>query len=383
MGNLKLPKSEFQRGEYALIVLVVGLLGGWLVIAAFAFATTDRLGVLGVASMVAAASTLAGMFLGFLFGVPRTLQQGDGVEDSGATKDKSNGSPYRPNTNLEQISDWLTKILLGAGLTQIGSIRLWIRNLGVSLEPGFGGQSNAYAFAIATVIYYMFDGFLIGYLWTRLYLAGAMHEADVETLTRRIDEIKQQRELDAKALALVIQQLNPSGGANVPGLKDLTDSIRDASAAVKSQIFYQAQNLRQESWYEPSKKAKMERTIPIFRALIAIDTDEEYHKNYGQLGFALKDQRTPDWKAAEEALTKAIQIRGVGQGHRWAFYEFNRALCWIQTDQNFKVGQKSSADVAKKIVADLKVGKGDDDVWAIIQHEGTLQAWLMLNGIQL
>ena len=53
----------------------------------------------------------------------------------------------------------------------------------------------------------------------------------------------------------------------------------------------------------------MERTIPIFRALITSDTEKRYHANFAQLGFALKDQRKPAWSEAEEALSRAIAIR--------------------------------------------------------------------------
>jgi len=45
--------------------------------------------------------------------VPRSLQE----------VPSANGQPgYSGNTNLEQISDWLTKILVGVGLTQLREI---------------------------------------------------------------------------------------------------------------------------------------------------------------------------------------------------------------------------------------------------------------------
>jgi|HubBroStandDraft_6_1064221.scaffolds.fasta_scaffold25380_2 hypothetical protein len=378
--------NQLQRGEYALMFLVVGLVVGWVLILAFAIAAPSHLSVFGVGSMVAAASTLIGAFLGFLFGVPRTLQE-TGNEDKGSDKTANRDqkqSAYRPNTNLEQISDWLTKVLLGAGLTQISSIRVSIRNLGTTLAPGFGGMENASAFAIVTVMYYLFDGFLIGYLWTRLYLAGAMVEADVETLTRQINEIKEQSDVDAKALALAIKQLNPSADRTTPTQKELNDAVRDASQPVRAQIFYQAQTVRQETWSEPGKKAKMERTIPLFRALIACDADEAYHRNYGQLGYALRDQRAPDWVGAAAALTKAIEIRGSGTDHGWGLYEFNRAMCKIMTDGSFKRREKSDPDSAKRISDDLKsAANAEDFVRAIIREEQVVQDWLLINDVQI
>ena len=69
------------------------------------------LSALGVGLGVAAAATAVGAFLGFLFGIPRTLQ-------GNTTPGPDEIADYRPNTNLEQISDWLTKILVGVGLVK-------------------------------------------------------------------------------------------------------------------------------------------------------------------------------------------------------------------------------------------------------------------------
>jgi hypothetical protein len=376
-------KNPPQRGQFAIYALVAGALGGWAIIAGFSRASKPALSAFGVASMVAAASFLAGTFFGFLFGVPKTLQKSVGDEEGGRVVDPSAKPIYRANTNLEQISDWLTKILVGAGLTQIAAIRRWLNDLGISLAPGFGTSDNARVFAMATVVSYLLNGFLLGYLWTRLYFAGALAQADdVESLAREIKEIREQSDLDAKALALTIKQLNPSAGISAPTQQELNDAIKDASQNVKSQIFYLAQTERQENWAEPSKKAKMERTMPIFRALIACDADEAYHQNHGQLGYVLKDQRVPDWTGAEAALTKAIMIRGSALDHDWVLYEFNRADCRINIDDNFKQGQKSSPDKRKQIIDDLRLASTDDYVAGIMHTNSTINAWIALNDVQ-
>ena len=54
----------------------------------------------------------------------------------------------------------------------------------------------------------------------------------------------------------------------------------------------------------------MQLTIPIFTALVKDDIHGVFHRNHGQLGFALKDQQPPDWAAAEVDLTAAIDSRG-------------------------------------------------------------------------
>jgi hypothetical protein len=36
--------------------------------------------------------------------------------------------------------------------------------------------------------------------------------------------------------------------------------------------------------------------------------ENKYHHNYAELGYALKDKKEPNWKDAEQALTRAITI---------------------------------------------------------------------------
>ena len=109
----------------------------------------------------------------------------------------------------------------------------------------------------------------------------------------------------------------------------------------------------------------MERTIPVFDALIASDVEKRYHENWGQLGFALKDQRAPDWKPALDVLNTAIRIRGDAATNGHWLYEFNRALCRINADDNFANTKPSAPDVAKAIRADLEVVRslGHDDIF--------------------
>ena len=109
---------------------------------------------------------MIGGLLGFLFGIPRTLQ-GDSADDSRRNEGSGTESrlAYRPNTSLEQISDWLTKILVGVGLTQIGAIETHFSNLGQNLGRAFGGQPADEAFITSLVAMLLVAGFLFGFLW--------------------------------------------------------------------------------------------------------------------------------------------------------------------------------------------------------------------------
>jgi hypothetical protein len=355
---------------------------GLVLILVFSRETSSALSVFSVATMFAVASMLGGGLFGFLFGIPRTLQQQRDGEDivagNRAAEDKP--STYGPNTNLEQISDWLTKILVGAALIQVSKLRQILGDTATNLGPSFGGGEAGRAFALATILSYMLLGFLMGYVWTRLYFAGALRAADVETLSREIKEIRQQSDVDGKAFALASRQLNPSTEVPVPSQQELNDAIKDASQFVKAQIFYQAQTMRGENWQEERTKAKMERTIRIFLALTHCDSDSEYHRNYGQLGYALKDSRDPNWEGAEAALSKAIKIRGPWQENGWIYYELNRAICRIVRDDPEQT-KPSTQDVRERILQDLRAVFSEEQTRKIANRTAAVDKWIQVNNV--
>ncbi|MER7751381.1 hypothetical protein [Kitasatospora sp. NPDC097643] len=137
----------------------------------FSFGREHVWQALGGGLVVAGASAVLGGALGFLFGVPRV--RGGAGEPQGT---------YAPNTNLEQVSDWLTKVLLGVGLTQLGSLGERLHQLGAALAPALGGEDGAAPFAAALVLYFLVFGFLAGWLVTRLTLPQVLTNADDQAL---------------------------------------------------------------------------------------------------------------------------------------------------------------------------------------------------------
>lgn len=73
---------------------------------------------IATALFVAGVALATGGMAGFLFGIPRSAQEPQG--SAGLPLEQA--SEYKVNTNLEQISDWLTKIIVGIGLTQLGTV---------------------------------------------------------------------------------------------------------------------------------------------------------------------------------------------------------------------------------------------------------------------
>jgi hypothetical protein len=125
--------------------------------------------------LCASACMALGWAVGFLFGVPRS---------------SSTNASARINTNLEQISDWLTKILVGVGLTQLQQIPGALRELAGYISKDFG-KSGSDVFSLSMVLYFFTIGFLMGYLLTRLALQREFDDAEnIQVNTTGPAEIK-------------------------------------------------------------------------------------------------------------------------------------------------------------------------------------------------
>ncbi|MFE6049832.1 hypothetical protein ACFQ6N_03670 [Kitasatospora sp. NPDC056446] len=158
-------RSALRTAQWGAAAVLAGT--GLLGLLLFALGRDGAWQALGGGLVVAGASAVLGGGLGFLFGVPRV--RGNSGEPQGS---------YVPNTNLEQVSDWLTKVLLGVGLTQLGSLGERLHGLGTTLAPALGGGDAAVPFAAALVLYFLVFGFLAGWLVTRLALPRVLNDAD-------------------------------------------------------------------------------------------------------------------------------------------------------------------------------------------------------------
>jgi len=114
-----------------------------------------------------------GALVGFLFGVPRV------------SLGSSQLITHSPNSNIEVVSDWLTKIIVGVGLLEFRQVGGFVNSLSVelgtalALHQSIRGERESAAFAQALIVYFFFAGLVQGYLLTRIYLSRrfAEHES--------------------------------------------------------------------------------------------------------------------------------------------------------------------------------------------------------------
>jgi hypothetical protein len=123
---------------------------------------------MGLSLLIGAAGFAAGGFLGFLFGVPRVKTA------------EASGEEVTSNTNLEQLSDWLTKIIVGVSLVQIGKLNGALLAFGGEVDRAMGAASggrpvvNGAGFAADLILVASaIAGFLAAYLKSKTDLMTA------------------------------------------------------------------------------------------------------------------------------------------------------------------------------------------------------------------
>jgi hypothetical protein len=201
-GRTRHARVTRQDAQLVAVIMLVAVFAGLIAVGVHDITS------LGLSALWALSALAFGVLVGFLFGIPKVVQQevpqpnGEAGDDDATT---AAGRPYRMrvNTNLEQISDWLTKILVGLGLVEFKQLPGLVSGAAAPLARGLGDEPTDVAIATAIVVYFAFIGLLGGYLLTRMFLAGAMARADRSTIeddavAARLEAIETRQELSVE-----------------------------------------------------------------------------------------------------------------------------------------------------------------------------------------
>lgn len=169
MATAGRPSAQY-RGVFYVLLALLGL--GGLAIVLYGLSQSPRLQVITVGLLLGLAAAIIGVVIGFVFGIPRRVQDGSA---SGRPGDAG----YAVNTNLEQISDWLTKIIVGVGLVELSSLGSQFGVLSRALGGAMGNSPSSVAAAGIVIAFFAPLGFLVGYVLTRIYLTKAFKETDM------------------------------------------------------------------------------------------------------------------------------------------------------------------------------------------------------------
>jgi len=148
------------------------------------------------------ATYLIGALLGFLFGIPRPLSSTEGAAHAtGAANGATRASVRRrweASTNLTQVSDWLTKIIIGLGLVEARQIAGDFAEISNNLAKSiFTKNADGPSILMISGITAFVIGFLYLYLYTQLVVARLLAEADEEIGAATPDDIDSINSIDA------------------------------------------------------------------------------------------------------------------------------------------------------------------------------------------
>lgn len=189
-----LPAAARSRDVLPYILLLILLAGVLAVLAGAIFAPRYQ----AVPALLwSLGFCVSGMLLGFLFGIPRSLPSGtvnmpaaeeppgagrrstDEVAASSNTIFLGTPAPMEINSNLVEVSDWLTKIIVGVGLIELKSLPGAAHGVADFIAPSLATDGDtAKAVVGGIMLFFSVHGFLIGYLLTRIYLSIMIKRAD-------------------------------------------------------------------------------------------------------------------------------------------------------------------------------------------------------------
>lgn len=253
--------------------------------------------IFGVAMLSALGFLLVGFLLGFIFCIPRTPAKTappavPAGASTGSSSQESPSDPIETNSNLNEISDWLTKIIVGVGLVQLNKIPGKLSDLATYIGAGLrncsgnGGDActkNSEALALGIFIFFTAVGFLFGYIWTRLYYQRALSE-----LAHRADRVDKSWTIILYAETLLQQNL--LGDANVaidqalalspnsPGALitkgRILKRMAQAPGTLNVDLLKQALKYASQAWALLPDKAEPGYNVACYQALLGVDKSE-------------------------------------------------------------------------------------------------------------
>jgi hypothetical protein len=362
--QLSVEAAAYNRAIHKLLICVaIGFTGVVLTASRFDHWQDGLVArAIGYGTLVAGSFFVSGVLIGYLFG----------LRPASVSVSQSSNPRANPHTNLEEIADWLTKLILGAGLVELTNLERPIAQFAKFVATGVdpfpphenGPQASA-AVALSIMCFFAGSGLLYGYFWTRYELA-IVSDSEVA---------------DSPALALVERWLNQPTITSKQDRVDMMTAVRCASAADKARIFQQTEQYR-----KPSTREVNDRSLPILEALVEADLQEVFHQYRAGYAMALMG-KTRDPGDSDDYLSRALKLLGAAirirdrSGEKGSKeYELARAVCKICLDPNFKEGQQSSAVEEQSITADLDSAKDvSEDVRDIVDKDHVLASWRLLN----
>jgi hypothetical protein len=233
-GNLRSTGDKAQR---AVAFMALGFLVGMgcvsLVLAASipGESPARSSGVGLTAFLLFTAAAAVGASLGFMFGLPRARfaeRLSTGQLDNAGTPGSPPPSPasthYLANSNLIKVSDWLSTIIIGLGLVNLGGFLPAMGAVAVLLKEPLGGMSYSGVVGVSVLITGALIGFLLVYLWTALRVRELMEDSERQFEMKGVPVLT----------GLTVRQAREALGATSLELVHDLDAVDDATVLTQS-----------------------------------------------------------------------------------------------------------------------------------------------------
>lgn len=184
--------TEIFNVVYVILSSVIWIAGA-IIIARHSGSKENRWALFGQLLIFSAAAYILGLLIGFLFGIPKTLQNTKNTDNSPL------GDILITNTNLEQISDWLTKIIVGLGLVNLRKVPIYMEQLRQTFQTALPEKTNAavsYS-VVAICIYASITAFITMYIYTRINISSVFMQKSIsekQLVSGLIDDMAKQPE---------------------------------------------------------------------------------------------------------------------------------------------------------------------------------------------
>lgn len=255
-----------------------------------------------------------GGLAGFLFGVPQTLRAGMGASGTPApSSEASPGTAANPtpptvrrddpplNDALTQISDWLTKIIVGLGLVNLHEVPQRITELAHAMTDsaavtnrGSGSISlnalphlsataewmpSGYSFAIAMIVFFPLIGMMLMYTVMRLHLQSAFRSGDLDALSLQQAREQGVREGIIKAVDIDKDyRQNTKTAQAATTTPPLPDDGPPPSDSVRQQLSDFSNKYQGVS--DPSKDARIARKTALMHSMYTLAAESKVPKRW-------------------------------------------------------------------------------------------------------
>ena len=204
----------------------------WLVFAGFLTFQVAR--AIGGVLLISMAAGLVGAMLGFIFGIPRPISAAEAppAEAGGAappprvSRQQANKA-WQLSTNLTQVSDWLTKVIVGVSLVEAKNAWTAFQSVFVAAAGWLFDMRHGSPALIGSVIV---GGSVFGFLFAYLYAALIVSRL-IAAIDRDLGEPSPEAELTLQQIPLkegLVPRISRSAYAPEPTDQPTSEEVRAA-----------------------------------------------------------------------------------------------------------------------------------------------------------